>query len=67
MKQPALEGAEWVLALDGYVHRQYSDESSRPFTDLQGRITEMRAQYTALSPGIFAEASDALSRPRPGR
>jgi hypothetical protein len=63
VKQPALEGAEWVLWLDRYVHNQYSDETSRPFTYLEGRIAEARAQYTALSSSIFTEAADALSRP----
>jgi hypothetical protein len=62
IKQPALEGAEWVLTLDRYVHREYPDETSRPFTYLEGRITEMRAQYTALSSSIFTEATKALSR-----
>jgi hypothetical protein len=63
IQQPALEGAEWVLLLDRYVHREYTDQRTRPFTYLEGRITEMRAQYGALSSGIFAEAAGALSRP----
>jgi hypothetical protein len=64
IKQPAFEGAEWVLLLDRYVHREYTDETSRPFTYLEGRITEMKAQYTAVSSGVFTEAAQALSRPR---
>jgi hypothetical protein len=65
IEQPALEGAEWVLLLDRYVHREYTDETSRPFTYLEGRITEMRAQYTALSSGILTEATNALSTSPP--
>jgi hypothetical protein len=63
IKQPALEGAEWVLALDRYVHREYTDERSRPFTYLEGRIAEMKTQYNALAAGIFKEAAQAMSRP----